>query len=591
MFGDDTVVKPNDDTFSHRSASDQAFVVSRWFARGGCVMNYVCLRHTYTLDVTCADEILSLTNSMLRCLSMFSICIMVGIGNKTHARETDGRTETVVKPKTHIFLFCSVSGGNHYGHWAADGVATKLRQLRQLNVGWTAESTQVSLDSLAHTDDVRSTRVHLLTVCYRFVPNRYSHLTRLHNIIRDVAQYVVTMPAQYNLSVALYYSLTGDGDWTIGTQQVAFVYNNVVFIESSASVPLYVRDLKNNSYYVTANSLLIFHNDKLIFNTSDVQAPTQERVYTPINSAFNWSVYQEPIFCPLDDCPQAIEEHQVFARAGSAGPPVYKSASPLEQLNITRDLTDNMWYEVKFSLSQAIANDTLTLTGAVANAYAVFLDGAHLGDVYDTQHRGDSAKVAFTLKVANVAAGDHILSILSVSLGIGNGIGVDRPPAYDHYKGIVGQNTIGQTVISGRWTMRAYTVGEFLSIYTLDGAANVEWSTQPVRNAALTWYRSAFQPPLPSDTSELMLSAASGVGRGHIWINGHDIGRYWTILGGSSGVPTQRLYHIPRDWLALQGQSNIITVFEEIGAQDIDQIGFTLVSMQDIPKQTHSATA
>ena len=42
---------------------------------------------------------------------------------------------------------------------------------------------------------------------------------------------------------------------------------------------------------------------------------------------------------------------------------------------------------------------------------------------------------------------------------------------------------------------------------------------------------------------------------------------------------------IPSDWLLPPGQTNIIAVFEEIGASNINGISFTVVSMEDV----HSA--
>ena len=459
-WGDDTVVTPDQDTFFHRSAADQAYVVSRWFARGGCVMNYYMYH-----------------------------------------------------------------GGHHYGRWAGGGISNNY-------VNW----ANLMSDGLPNEP-------------------KYSHLTRLHNVVRDIAQYVITMPAQYNSSIPLYYFDTNKNQWIIGTQQVAFVYGPIMFMESSAVIPLFVRDLQNNSFYVMANSILIFNRGQVIFNTSDVRPPTQKRVYQSVDSlptntsssftfketAFNWTVYHEPIFCPINDCPQTSFVSRVFggqhlpslssSSISSSGPPVYRSPSPYEQYNVTFDLTDNLWYEIKFELQSAVTGK-LYITGASANAYVVFLDGQYVGDCYDTTHRGVSAMVGLSVTVGNVAAGAHILSLLSVSLGMENNMFTDGVPYASHFKGIMGNVGVGDgntTLITGEWTMRPYVVGEYLGIYTTDGAANVQWSTDVVSNTPLTWYRSAFTPIYSRNTSELMLSAV-GIGRGHIWINGRDIGRYWTIL-------------------------------------------------------------
>jgi len=276
----------------------------------------------------------------------------------------------------------------------------------------------------------------------------------------------------------------------------------------------------------------------------------------------------------------------VFARARDQtlqnGPPVVKSSEPMEQLNITRDLIDNMWYEVKFTLNQPITRTYLNLSASSANAFIVFIDGIYIGDVYNQREQWTTVTNVLSLPVSNLNAGPHVLSFLSSVLGVEKGMDTDEIPYDHHYKGISGRVTLGDTRITGTWTMRPYTVGEYLGIYTVDGSSNVEWSTTLITNAPLTWYQSSFTPPMAMNTSEVMIDV-TGLGRGHIWINGRDIGRYWTILGGNSGVPTQRYYHVPYDWLYYDGsQTNMITILEEIGAADPNSISFVVVSMENI---------
>ncbi len=60
------------------------------------------------------------------------------------------------------------------------------------------------------------------------------------------------------------------------------------------------------------------------------------------------------------------------------------------------------------------------------------------------------------------------------------------------------------------------------------------------------------------------------------WLNGRCIGRYWLAPGTGKpeewllqavyqegeGLPTQRYYHLPADWLLEQ---NVLVLFEEVG--------------------------
>eukprot|EP01047_Picozoa_sp_COSAG01_P014905 COSAG01_NODE_736_length_13947_cov_174.337449_4_plen_136_part_00 len=44
--------------------------------------------------------------------------------------------------------------------------------------------------------------------------------------------------------------------------------------------------------------------------------------------------------------------------------------------------------------------------------------------------------------------------------------------------------------------------------------------------------------------THIVLLDATGLSRGHFWLNGHDLGKFWTIKG-PSGQLTQRYYHLP----------------------------------------------
>jgi len=64
-----------------------------------------------------------------------------------------------------------------------------------------------------------------------------------------------------------------------------------------------------------------------------------------------------------------------------------------------------------------------------------------------------------------------------------------------------------------------------------------------------------------------------GVKRGHFYVNGHDLGRYWSILmNDNSGRETQSLYHIPKEWVDLKGGKNLLTLGEVVGATDLQSV-------------------
>ena len=81
----------------------------------------------------------------------------------------------------------------------------------------------------------------------------------------------------------------------------------------------------------------------------------------------------------------------------------------------------------------------------------------------------------------------------------------------------------------------------------------------------MTWLRAAFDADaLGLAPGDALLLDARGLGRGHAWVNGHDLGLYWTIARDDAPFEeTQRYYVVPREWLAKNGENEI--VFAEAG--------------------------
>ncbi|EEE53128.1 hypothetical protein OsJ_35926 [Oryza sativa Japonica Group] len=87
----------------------------------------------------------------------------------------------------------------------------------------------------------------------------------------------------------------------------------------------------------------------------------------------------------------------------------------------------------------------------------------------------------------------------------------------------------------------------------------------------------------PKGTDPVAIDLGS-MGKGQAWVNGHLIGRYWSLVAPESGcssscyypgaynerkcqsncgMPTQNWYHIPREWL--KESDNLLVLFEETG--------------------------
>jgi len=283
------------------------------------------------------------------------------------------------------------------------------------------------------------------------------------------------------------------------------------------------------------------------------------RQYTTVPQSFKWSdAFAEPTFNGM---------------ANPSGPPIYTAKQPVEQVSMTLDMTEFMWYSSNITITQSMNNPTVSIAGNSANSYFVYINGMYVGNAYDKGHNGNT--MTHTIRVnGNLAAGTYVISIMSGSLGIDNGMGTDSVPYGGHEKGIVGKITIGGVdITAGAWSMSPYLIGEWDKIYTPSGAGKVTWTS--TANSPLSWYQSSFAPINVPYGAQVMFNA-TGLTRGHVFINGMDIGRYWTIEGGKTGVPTQILYHVPADWL--MPSNNMITILEEIMVVDISLPSFVVVN-------------
>jgi len=160
-------------------------------------------------------------------------------------------------------------------------------------------------------------------------------------------------------------------------------------------------------------------------------------------------------------------------------------------------------------------------------------------------------------------------------------------------RGILGPVVLeGKDITEGQWSMQPGVEGEFLKLYTHQGAGVVKWNkhSSASHNVPLTWFKYSFDLPNLDPTGAYAF-VITGLTKGFLWVNERHIGRYWTIEATwpsecvycnytgpygpgkcrvDCGEPSQLYYHIPADWLQTTG--NFIVVFEEIGAPHPDQI-------------------
>ncbi|KAL5999502.1 Beta-galactosidase 3 [Asimina triloba] len=314
----------------------------------------------------------------------------------------------------------------------------------------------------------------------------------------------------------------------------------------------------------------------VVFNTAKVGVQTsQMQMSAGDTHLLSWETYDEDV--------SALEDNSLITSVGL-----------LEQINVTRDTSDYLWYitSVDISPSEAFLRGgelpTLIVQSA-GHALHVFINGQLSGSSYGSR---ENRRVLHTSKI-NLHAGTNRIALLSVAMGLPN-VGTHFETWNTGILGPVALHGLNEGKRDLSWQKWSYQVGlkgETMNLASPNGIASVEWmqaSLAAQKQQPLTWYKAYFDAP--GGDEPLALDMGS-MGKGQVWVNGQSIGRHWTAVANGMcnecsyagtfrspkcqtgcGQPTQRWYHVPRSWL--QPTRNLLVVFEEIGG---DASGITLV--------------
>ncbi|KAL5229014.1 hypothetical protein ABZP36_017279 [Zizania latifolia] len=363
---------------------------------------------------------------------------------------------------------------------------------------------------------------------------------------------------------------------SLGNAQKSSVFRSstgacAAFLENKDKVS-YARVAFNGMHYdLPPWSISILPDCKTtVFNTARVGSQISQ-MKMEWAGGFAWQSYNEEI--------------------NSFGEEPFTAVGLLEQINVTRDNTDYLWYTTHVDVAQDEQflsngkNPSLTVMSA-GHALHVFINGQLTGTVYGSV---DNPKLTYTGSV-KLWAGSNTISCLSIAVGL--------PNVGEHFE-TWNAGILGPVVLDGlnegkrdltwqKWTYQVGLKGESLSLHSLSGSSTVEWG-EPVQKQPLTWYKAFFNAP---DGDEPLALDMSSMGKGQIWINGQGIGRYWpgykasgncgtcdyrgeyneTKCQSNCGDSSQRWYHVPRSWLSPTG--NLLVIFEEWGG---DPTGIAMV--------------
>ncbi|KAH9696370.1 Beta-galactosidase 3 [Citrus sinensis] len=325
---------------------------------------------------------------------------------------------------------------------------------------------------------------------------KYGHLKKLHKAIKLCENALLTANS----------TVTSLGNYE---ECAAFLSN--YHTESAARVTF-----NNKQYNLPPWSISILPDCKnIIFNTANVTGQRSHVQMLPTNVTFHsWETFNEDVF--------SLEDDSTITTVGL-----------LEQLNVTRDTSDYLWYSTSVNISSSDSflhggeRPTLSVQSR-GHALHVFVNGQLTGSASGTR-----TYKRFTFRGnVNLHAGVNTISLLSIAVGLPN-----NGPHFESYK----TGVLGPVVLHGidegkrdlswhKWSYKIGLQGEAMvtGLGSQSSIPFVSWvpsSLEHKKQQPLTWYKAYFDAP---EGDEPLAMDMSSMNKGQVLINGQNIGRYWT---------------------------------------------------------------
>lgn len=405
---------------------------------------------------------------------------------------------------------------------------------------------------------------------------KFSHLRCLLLVVQSIAPVLLHSPSALGQQFRLP-TRDSDGEWIFEDAQWGFIYQRssgkdrrrVLFVENAANntKTILVPFLTSRRVVdVAAYSSMLFIDDVLAFNSAKVQSDAmsfaRQFEYGP-SHLVDWSSWDEPVNPSSNDDPGT----QIFSY-------------PIEQtkLNIESNVfSDYAWYETDFYLPLEGIDVTLYIATQEANAFVAYVNGQYAGN--NDTHNHMERNITLSLALGSLKRGNHTLSLLSESLGYSNLIGNSGASTHAKTKGITGDvllsiADINISLCDGRtWQSFAGLRGEKKSLTskTVDTAderlsrVRLAHDSHAIPSVQGRWSSAWFETPV-FDPHEKALFLEITQGRGHLWLNGVDLGRFWNITRGDTDEYSQRYYFLPPDYLNMEGKQNQLVLFDAFGS-------------------------
>lgn len=204
------------------------------------------------------------------------------------------------------------------------------------------------------------------------------------------------------------------------------------------------------------------------------------------------------------------------------------------------------WYRATITLDEATSANLHF--AACSDRLTLFVNGQRVGScpVPPEDRRGDWT-AGFDI---NLHEGQNTLCVLADGLGLIKGDWQIGKGQEHEKKGIYGPVTLTpdggcyQIEVS-RWRFQGTLHGEREGWHLPTSQTWESHARAAVGNegAPVRWHRATFTLNAPLDTATPLLVRLAGMGKGVLWLNGRNLGRYWVEAG------PQTNYYAPEPWL------------------------------------------
>ncbi|GAB4826193.1 Beta-galactosidase 7 [Ancistrocladus abbreviatus] len=260
----------------------------------------------------------------------------------------------------------------------------------------------------------------------------------------------------------------------------------------------------------------------------------------------------------------------------------------MDQKEVANDTSDYLWYITNVMVNEGdplLGKSNSLQVDTSGHIVHTFVNGSYIGTQFATV---GNYKSRFQKNV-QLVKGQNQIALLNATIGFTNyGAFFDLVPAAVTGPLVlvssINNTTVTRDLSINQWVYKVGLPGELRKFYDVTSRFGRHgWQEDLLANRKFVWCKATFDTPIGTDPVDLDFK---GLGKGHAWVNGKSIGRYWTSMLASTdgcsltcdyvgpysdkkclsncGNPSQRWYHVLRSFLNDEGSSTLV-LFEEFG--------------------------